>query len=183
MTSFAKILLAVSFLGISFTLAAQKKLIQVVTTQTIEISKTEAFDLLRNFERFPEWSPFIVTDPEQKYHTTGEIGQVGSAFHWEGVAEKSQGTQTLVAVEGTDYLKMECNITKPFKSQPTFEYHITETENGVEVVQKFELKCSGFSYFMMNLFGVKKEIAKTNELGLVRLKSLLEKEVQLITSK
>lgn len=183
MTNFSKILLAVFFFGITFTLATQKKLLKIVTTQTVEVSKTDAFDLLRNFERFPEWSPFVVADPKQKNHVSGEIGQVGSVFHWEGVAEESQGTQTLAAVEGNTYLKMECNITKPFEDQPIFEYQINETENGVAIVQNFELKCSGFSYFMMNLFGVKKQIAETNELGLVRLKTLLEKEAQLITSK
>jgi len=61
MTNFSKILLGVFFFGTTFTLAMQKKLLKIVTTQTIEVSKTEAFDLLRNFERFPEWSPFIVT--------------------------------------------------------------------------------------------------------------------------
>lgn len=183
MTNLSKILLAVFFIGITSTLAMQTKLLKIVTTQTIEVSKTEAFDLLRNFERFPEWSPFIVTDPAQKNHVTGEIGQVGSVFHWEGVGEESQGTQTLAVVEGTEYLKMECNITKPFEDQPIFEYQIKETEGGVAVVQNFELQCSGFSYFMMNLFGVKKQIAATNELGLVRLKNLLEKEAKLITSK
>ena len=183
MTTFSKILLAAFLFGITFTLATQKKLLKIVTPQTIEVSKTEAFDLLGNFERFPEWSPFIVADPEQKNHTTGEVGQVGSAFHWEGVGEESQGTQTLVAVAGNEYLKMQCNITKPFEDQPIFEYQINETEGGVEVVQNFELECSRFSYFMMNLFGVKKDIAEINELGLVRLKNLLEKEAQLITSK
>ena len=183
MTTFSKILLALFVFGITITLATQKKLLKIVTTQTVEASKTEAFDLLRNFERFPEWSPFVVADPKQKNHTTGEIGQVGSAFHWEGVAEESQGTQTLAAIEGNEYLKMQCNITKPFEDQPIFEYQINEKESGVVVVQNFELQCSGFSYFMMNLFGVKKDIAEINELGLVRLKTLLEKEAQLVTLK
>ncbi len=181
MTNVLKTLLAVSFFAITFTLAAQKKLIKVVTTQTIEVSKAEAFDLLRNFERFPEWSPFVVTDPEQKNHVTGEVGQVGSAFHWEGVAEKSQGKQTLAKVQDNEYLRMECDITKPFKDQPIFEYQINETENGVEVVQNFELRCNGFNYFMMKIFGVKKQIAETNELGLARLKTLLENEAKLAT--
>jgi len=184
MTNLSKALLVViSFLAITFTLTVQKKVIKVITKQNIAASKTEAFDLIRNFERFPEWSPFIVADPEQKNHVTGEAGQVGSAFHWEGVAEESQGTQTLAATEGNEYLRMECDITKPFKDQPTFEYQINETENGVEIVQNFELKCSGFSYLMMNLFGVKKQIAEINELGLNRMKTLLENEAKLVSAK
>ncbi|MEM1215238.1 MAG: SRPBCC family protein [Bacteroidota bacterium] len=182
MTNLLKSAFFVSFLLITLTSVAQKKLIQVVTTQQIEVSKEEAFELLRNFERFPEWSPFIVSDPEQKHHVTGEVGQIGSAFHWEGVAEKSEGKQTLTALTDNEYLRMECDITKPFKDQPTFEYQITATATGIEVTQTFELKCSGFSRFMMRLFGVEKQIAATNELGLSRLKTLLEDETQLAAS-
>lgn len=183
MTNLLKSLFALSFLGFTFTLSAQEKVIKVVSTQNITVSKQEAFDLLKDFERFPEWSPFVVADPEQKNSVTGEAGEVGSVFHWEGVAEKSEGKQTLVATEGNEYLKMECDITKPFKSQPTFEYQINETENGVEIVQTFELKCSPFSYFMMNLFGIEKHITETNELGLSRLKNLLENGSSLVSSK
>lgn len=183
MTTVLKISLAVTFLVAAYALLAQRKVLQIVTTQRIEVAKDAAFNLLRDFERFPEWSPFVVTDPEQKNHVTGKVGQVGSVFHWEGVAEKSQGTQTLAALEGSEYLRMECDITEPFKDQPTFEYQINEVEGGVEVVQTFELKCTGFSYFMLKLFGVKKEMAATNALGLSRLKTLLEEEAALATAK
>lgn len=181
MTNSLRLLLAICFFATSFTLSAQKKVLKVVSKKNIEAAQVEAYDLLRNFERFPEWSPFIVEDPEQKNYVTGEAGEVGSAFHWEGVAEKSKGLQTLAVADGSQYLRMECDIVKPFKGQPTFEYQITETENGVEIVQTFELKCSGFNRFMMKLFGVKKHIAKTNELGLTRLKTLLENETALET--
>lgn len=179
MTNLFTTTLTLTFVALTLTLSAQQKSIRVVTTQQIETTCEEAFDVLRNFERFPEWSPFVVTDPEQKNHVTGEVGELGSAFHWEGVAEKSEGKQTLIALQSNEYLKMECDITKPFKDQPTFEYQINETENGIEIVQTFELQCFGFSRFMMRLFGVEKQIAETNELGLARLRTLLEKEAPL----
>ena len=176
-TSFAVLLMA-----ITFTASAQNSSIEVISKENIGVSQTEAYEVLRNFERFPEWSPYLVTDPEQKNHVTGEVGEVGSSFHWEGVVEKSEGKQTLAVLKDNKYLRMECDITKPFKDQPTFEYQINETANGIEIIQTFELKCSGFSRFMMRLFGVEKQIAATNELGLTRLKSLLENETQLALS-
>jgi len=182
MTNLFKSIFAVLLVAVTFTVSAQKKAITVVSKENIKVSKAEAFDLLRNFERFPEWSPFILEDPNQKNHVTGEVGEVGSVFHWEGVAEKSLGTQTLAEAKSGDYLRMECNITKPFKGQPVFEYQINETESGVEVVQNFELRCSRFSYFMMKLFGAKKDITETNKLGLARLKTLLESETEATTS-
>jgi hypothetical protein len=182
MTNLLKALLTVSFLAIALTFSAQQKVIRIITTQEIGASCEEAFTLLRNFERFPEWSPFIVTDPEQKNYVTGKVGQIGSAFHWEGVAETSKGKQTLTALKDNEYLRMECDITEPFKDQPTFEYQINETPNGIEVSQVFELECSGFSRLMMQLFGVEKQIAATNKLGLSRLKTLLETKTPLADS-
>jgi len=156
---------------------AQKKLkksISIQSTQTIQATPQEVYNVLSELERYSEWSPFLVADPEQKNNVTGENGQVGSTFHWEGVAEKSQGSQTLTEIKNNEYLRMECTIEKPFKSNPVFEYRILETENGVEVVQDFSLQLSGFDNFMMKLFGVKKHMTTTNQLGLDRLKTLVE---------
>jgi len=152
MNNLLRLSLAICFFAISFSLSAQKKALKVVSKKEIKAAQVEVYDVLRNLERFPEWSPFIVEDPEQKNYVTGEAGQVGSAFHWEGVAEKSKGLQTLAVEDGV-----------------------------VEVTQTFELKCSGFNRFMMKLFGVKKHITKSNELGLTRLKTLLENETTLET--
>ncbi len=184
MTNLFKTLLAVTctLIAIALFLSSQNTALELVSEQKIGASKTEAFELLRNFERFPEWSPFVVTDPDQKNHVTGQTGQIGSVFHWEGVAETSVGTQTLTAIEEGDYLRMECNIMKPFEGQPVFEYQIQETENGVTVIQNFEYGCSGFEYAMMSLFGVSTHIAETNQLGLTRLKDLLEKEAGLASA-
>ena len=161
----------------SFTFAsAQKKQMVVVSTTTIEATPEEVYDVLRSYERFPDWSPFLVTDPEQKYHVTGIDGEVGSTFHWEGVGEKSKGNQTITELREQEYLRMNCDITVPFESKPCFEYALQDTENGVVLVQTFTVEASGFSGFMMKLFGVKKHIQATNELGLQRLKDLLEED-------
>jgi len=158
---------------------AQKKQIQIITTEVIQASPEEVYDLLRSFERFPEWSPFVVTDPGQKNYVTGTDGSVGSVFHWEGDAEKSLGSQTLTSLETSSYLRMDCQIEQPFTAAPTFEYHLTNTPEGLEVKQVFTYPCGGFLYFMMRIFGAQKEIAATNALGLQRLRDLAETEAQM----
>jgi hypothetical protein len=155
---------------------AQKKVIAITSKVKIAAKPTEVFDVIRQLKRFPEWSPFLVTDPHQKYEITGTNGEIGSKYSWVGVDEKSKGNQTLAAMDGNKYVRMECLIEKPFEGKPVFEYFITENQNGVEVVQEFKLHLSGFSYFMTKLFGVKKKMIKTNQLGLDRLKGLVEKE-------
>jgi Polyketide cyclase / dehydrase and lipid transport len=158
------------------TALSQKKVISITSKIEIKATQSEVFALLKNLERYPEWSPFLVTDPKQKHHLTGITGELGSSFYWEGVTEKSKGFQTLTALSNNDHIKYACTIEKPFKGNPIFDYRFSQKEGTIEVVQEFNLGLSGFSYFMTKLFGVKKKMIATNKLGLERLKSLVEKE-------
>ena len=152
----------------------QKKGITITESVYIEENQTEVFEILRSFEKFPEWSPFLVTDPQQKNHVTGIDGQIGSAFHWEGVAEKSKGQQIISELEEGTFLKMACEMVEPHEATASFTYHIEAKENGTLITQVFEVPCSGFEKLMMSLFGVKKEMTETNQLGLQRLKTFAE---------
>ncbi len=181
MTKLIKSGIALLIFPLAINVQAQKKAIKITSKVTIAASQAETFNLLRSLEQFPEWSPFVVTDPEQKNHVTGVNGELGSTFHWEGVAEKSEGFQRLAAMKDNAYLRMECQIAKPYKSQPVFEYQLSEQAEGVEVIQTFTLESSGFSRFMMGLFGVKKKMSAMNQLGMDRLKALLEKKNSDIT--
>lgn len=156
-------------------IAAQRKAIVITSSVTIKASQERVHDILRQFERFPDWSPFLVSDPEQQYYVGGENGTIGSTFNWEGVAEKTLGHQTLIVADPS-YLKMACDIQKPVKANNAFEYHLRSGEEGVVVEQIFTLPANGFSRLMMKTFGVVKDMKTTNELGLSRLKALAEQE-------
>jgi len=160
-------------------LFAQSKGLKIKTIQSIDSPVEEVFTLLRSLERFPEWSPFIVSDPDQKNYTTGIDGTVGSTFHWEGVAEKSLGIQSLSELKKNEYIRFNCDIQKPQKSKGVFEYVLEEVDGKTIVTQNFTIPCNGFSKFMMKLFGVKKQIQETNILGMERLKAIAEKESSL----
>jgi len=155
---------------------AQKKAILIESRETIQAKPEVVYAILKSLETYPQWSPFLLSDPEQKHYITGVDGALQSTFHWEGVSEKSLGTQTLTACTEDRYLRFDCDIQKPFKGQPVFEYQLIPTEQGTEIIQKFELRLSGFAYFMTQLFGVKKEMIATNKLGLERLKALVEEQ-------
>lgn len=161
-------------------LAAQKA-IKIVSQVWVDGKQEAVFSKLRSLEQFTDWSPFLVSDPEQKNWVEGKDGQIGSSFHWEGTAEKSQGFQKLAALKGQDYVRMECEIVKPYKSQPVFEYELESKDGKVKVVQTFTLQASGFNRFMMSLFGVKRKMRAINQLGLDRLKTSMEAELETLT--
>ena len=124
----AKITGLLALLSISFNLKAQK-LVEITSSTIINAPINDVYSLIKDYERFPEWSPFLVSDPEQKNHVTGNNGELGSIFHWEGTAEKSLGSQTLTELKNKEYAKMFCDVKKPFKANSTFEYFINETNS------------------------------------------------------
>ena len=70
---------------------------------------------------------------------------------------------------------MQCDIQKPFKATPTFEYTFSQTNNQVTVTQDFNLTSGFMDAFFMGIFGVKKDMEKMNARGLALLKIASEK--------
>lgn len=168
-------------IGIPFSLLAQK-VITIETVQWINASKEVVYDQIRFMENFPSWSPFIVQDPNQKNYVTGQDGEVGATFHWEGVNEKSQGSQTVTLLKVNEQVYMECNIEVPFKANPTFDYQLVEKDGGVEVTQTFTTEMAFPGNVFAAIFGVKKKMSETNKLGLERLKYVSEEKIASVTS-
>ncbi|MEM9326447.1 MAG: SRPBCC family protein [Bacteroidota bacterium] len=148
--------------------------IAIETTQRLLASREEVFEALASHQRFPNWSPFLVADPNQKHWTTGRDGTVGSKFHWQGVGEESAGFQELVKFERPETLVMHCTITVPSESHPVFRYDLSSDANATLVKQTFVMPSSLFDNILLRALGVVQEISKTNELGLARLKQYVE---------
>ncbi|NET33542.1 MAG: hypothetical protein F6K19_16210 [Cyanothece sp. SIO1E1] len=180
MTKILRTGISIFIFPLALPLTAQKA-ITIVSQVWIESDQAIVFKKLRSLEQFTDWSPFLVDDPEQKNWVEGTDGQIGSTFHWIGAAEKSEGFQKLAALKGQEYLRMECEISKPYKSQPTFEYQLQEKNGKTQVVQTFTLKASSFNRFMMSLFGVKRKMKAINQQGMERLKKAIEEPTLLTT--
>jgi hypothetical protein len=159
--------------GIVLALVAPKQ-ISIRSTKWVASSKQEVFDHIRLLGKFPSWSPFLKADPQQKHWVTGTDGQVGAAYHWVGVGEKSEGQQVIVGLEGNSVIRMRCDITVPFTGQSTFVYTLNEKDGGVEIVQQFETTLSVPVNVIGLLIGLKGQMAETNEKGLTLLKEVLE---------
>ncbi|MEM8847435.1 MAG: SRPBCC family protein [Bacteroidota bacterium] len=150
------------------------KKINITKSVTIKNELNEVFDMVRLLENFPKWSPFLEVDPTQKYKVKGADGVVGAQYHWEGNGGKDLGYQEIVKIEEGRFIGMMCNIQKPFKAKPTFDYTFSQTPNGVLVTQDFNLESSLGDAFFMWLFGAKKGMEKMNQRGLDLLKKASE---------
>ena len=171
---------AVLIAGVILSLVAPKK-ISVQSIGFINAPKQQVFDQIRFMKNFPNWSPFLRQDPEQKFTVSGDDGQVGATFSWVGVREKSKGSQTVVYLSGNDNLTISCNITEPYQSNPVFAYTLKEKNGGIEVIQDFEVPMPFPSNVFGLLFGVKQRMASTNKEGLELLKKAVERTEKVVS--
>ncbi|MFK7757795.1 MAG: hypothetical protein AB8B53_12770 [Flavobacteriales bacterium] len=163
------------FLGIGFYKASELKHIHIQKSVFIDGDISTVFNKVVYLEKFPEWSPFYEADPSQKTKVKGNDGQVGAQFHWEGNNGKDLGYQEIKEIKPLEMIRMECDIQKPFKANPTFLYTFSKSENQTMVTQDFKLDSGLIESFFMWLFGAKSDMGKMNARGLELLKLTCEK--------
>lgn len=169
------VVVVVLLLGIGLYNASQLQHIHIQKTVKIDSDLQSVFDQVVYLKNYPEWSPFLEADPTQKVEVKGTDGEVGAQYHWEGNKGEDLGYQEIKEITPLKYIKMECDIQKPFKANPIFEYSFSKTGNTVTVTQDFHLKSSLIDAFFMGLFGAQKEMEKMNERGMELLKIAAEK--------
>jgi len=163
------------FLAIGFYNASKLQHIHIQKSVSINADIQPTFDNVKYLSNFTKWSPFYEADPAQKTKVTGTDGQVGAKFHWDGNGGKDLGLQEIKEIKPLKYIKMECDIQKPFKANPTFEYSFSKDGNITTVTQDFNVKSGLVDAFFMWLFSAKKDMAKMNERGLELFKIASEK--------
>lgn len=166
------------FLGIGLYNTRTLQHIHIQKSVQINADLERVFDHVVYLKNFPKWSPFLEADPTQKVGVKGKDGQVGAQYHWEGNKGKDLGYQEIKEIKNGEYIQMECDIQKPFKARPTFEYTFQKNGNSITVIQDFNLKSGVMDAFFMGIFGAKKDMEKMNSRGLELLKSACEKPDQ-----
>lgn len=164
------------FLGIGFYNANKLQHIHIQKSVNIKSDMQTAFDNVLYLKNFTKWSPFYEADPSQKTTIKGTDGQIGTQFHWDGNNGKDLGYQEIKEIKPLEYVKMECDIQKPFQAKPTFEYSFSKNGNAVKVTQDFNLKSGLVDSFFMWLFSAKKDMEKMNARGMELLKIASEKQ-------
>ena len=162
------------FFALGFAYAQKLRNIHIQKQVQIAGSIDKVFEQVVMLENFPSWSPFLEADPTQEIEVRGTDGQIGAQYHWVGNKGKDVGYQEIKEISSPAFIKMECDIQKPFKAQPIFEYRFEQVGAEVLVTQDFYLESGAIEAFFMGLFRARKDMAKMNERGLTLLKKIAE---------
>ena len=125
---------------------------------------------LRDYKQWPQWSPWLIMEPDATLTYSDRQGQVGATYGWSGVLVGA-GSMELMEVHD-DALKMQLNFVKPFKSQADVSFTLKDLSDKTEVVWHMHGHLPFFMFWMTNK--MKTFIGMDYERGLHMLKEYLE---------
>lgn len=144
---------------------------------TVEAPPSILFEILTDFKKGQDWSPWEKMDPQMKKTFSGPESGVGATYAWEGNDEVGKGEQKIVHA-APDKIVTDLHFIAPFEAHNKAEYLLSKEGAGTKVTWAIY----GPSPFMSKLAGVFMDmdalIGKDFETGLSSLKALAEKEAK-----
>lgn len=139
--------------------------IPISRTQVIASPIEKVFEVLRDIHSCPDWSPWLIADPDFKLDVQNDY------YSWEGAISGS-GRMDLVRDEANESITYDLSFVKPWKSQARIHISLAVKGDATEVTWTLEHSLSFF------LFWKKKSIQAYLEVdydrGFLMLKDLIE---------
>ncbi len=139
-----------------------------VTRERLINSAPEAvFDLLRNFRRWPEWSPWLACEPDARL----DFAEDGSRYAWDGRI-LGAGSITVTAEKRPARLEHDLAFIRPFKSRSRTRFSLAPEGNGTQVSWTVEGSLPIFLFWLKPMLTAM--LGMDFERGLRRLAAVLE---------
>jgi len=131
----------------------------------IEKDVEEVYAYLKDFEQWPEWSPWLVCEPDCK------LSFEGDSYSWEG---KVVGAGKMTLLDSTQNQKMEYDLEflKPWKSHADVQFELSSSENGTNLTWSMQSSLPWFIFFLKPM--MVRMITMDYQRGLRMLKEKLE---------
>ncbi|MDI1475758.1 SRPBCC family protein [Polyangium sp. y55x31] len=75
------------------------------------------FTKVKDFRTWGAWAPWMKLDPNMKTTFTGNQGEVGAIYEWEGNDEVGAGRMTITAIKPNERVDIKLEFLKPFESK------------------------------------------------------------------
>ena len=133
----------------------------------------KVYQNISSMKAFNQWNPWMKLDPNMKIDYSGNSGQVGDQYCWEGNDDAGAGCHIITALVPNKKQSAKMLFTRPFESDATSDIVLTPQGNSTKVT--WDMDCE-FDY-PMNLMMVfmDGQMDKSYGEGLAALKALSEK--------
>jgi len=123
---------------------------EVVRKATVAATPQATFDLIVDFHKWSQWSPWEDLDPALRRTFSGAESGVGAIYEWSGNRKAGSGRMEITAVEPASQIVVALQFLKPFKSTSTSTFEISGSDGGTEVTWRMV----GPKTFMTKVMGI-----------------------------
>ena len=131
--------------------------------------RQSVYDLIVDFHRWSEWSPWEDIDPTMQRTFSGARSGVGSVYEWNGNRKAGQGRMEITRVEAPSRVEIALQFLKPFKSTSTTTFELTESGGATHVTWRMVGPKTFMTRFMGIFMSMDKMVGPDFEKGLARL--------------
>lgn len=121
---------------------------------------------------FNQWNPFLDIDKNVKINYSGNQGQIGDKYCWEGNKDAGKGCQEISELIPNKKQSTKITFIEPFPGEATSDIVLTPEGSSTRVTWSMDTEM-GYPMNLMKLM-MDKEMGKTYGNGLEKLKILSE---------
>ena len=137
----------------------------------INVAPDVLFEKLRDFKSWPQWSPWLIHEPDCKLTYSDSPAEEGGYYEWDG-KHIGAGRLTHVSFDKDTRIVEKLQFTRPFKSICDVEFELVAKDGGTELSWIMHGKMPFLFRFM-----TKKTvwmISKDYDFGLARLAGVMD---------
>lgn len=136
-------------------------------TILIHKSPNEIFPLINNFNSWPQWSPWLIADP----NTRLDFENNGKYYRWKSEIIGSGSMQVLTEAPN-ESISYDLNFITPWKSQARVDMFLNKKKGGTEVVWTMKSQLPFYLFWMKKSMEI--YVGLDYERGLLLLKDYAE---------
>lgn len=139
----------------------------------IEAPAATVHDLVSDYHRWVEWSPWEGIDPNLQRTYSGPDSGVGAHYAWVGNKKVGSGTMETTA-DSPSRIDIRLEFTAPWKAVNDTTFEFAETSGTTRVTWTMTGQHEGLRGFIMRLMPMDKVVGRDFEKGLAQLKATAE---------
>ena len=167
--------LALIVIGALIYLASLNGDYEVRRSLLMDVDRQIAFDKIRDFRSWSEWSPWLMHEPDTRLEFSETPGQEGGWYRWDG-KRVGAGKLTHVRLDSPFRIEQRIDFLRPFKSTSSVWWEFTENEGQTEIAWNMAGTMPFFFRFMTPMMSMM--IAKDYDLGLAMLRGVLDPQAE-----
>jgi uncharacterized protein YndB with AHSA1/START domain len=170
------ILLLIAIAGLLGYAATKPDTFRVERRTTIAAPPERIFEMIEDFHRWREWSPWEELDPAMTRTFGGPAKGIGATYAWSGNSDVGQGRMEITEAASPGRLLIKLDFIAPFEAHNTAEFTLAPKPDGTtEVAWVMDGPSPYITKLMDTVMNMDKMIGKDFEAGLSKMKVAAER--------